>query len=71
MIFGVIVSGYFMTKYHPSARQVAALVASAKYVYAIGLILVMFANCDFNADLPGTRLPDGRCAIFIYLVLFL
>lgn len=60
MIFGVLLSGFFMMKYHPSARKVAALVASAKYVYAFGLILVMFANCDFNMDLPGTRQPDGR-----------
>lgn len=60
MIFGVLVSGYFMMKYHPTARQVAALVATSKYVYAVGLLLVMLANCDFNEDLPGTRQPDGR-----------
>lgn len=52
-----------MMKYHPSARQVAALVAGSKYVYAAGLLVIMCANCGFNADLPGTLKTDGRYEI--------
>lgn len=61
MILGVLLSGYLMKRYKPSARVVAALVAATKYVYAVGLLLVMFAGtCHFNGDLPGTLQKDGR-----------
>lgn len=61
MIFGVLLSGYLMKRYHPSSSKVAAFVAISKYVYAIGLIVVMvLSDCGFMSDLPGTMQTDGR-----------
>ena len=60
MVFGVLLSGYVMTKYRPSARKVTSFVAVTKYVYAFGMLLVMLADCGFENDLPGTLTADGR-----------
>ena len=38
MIFGVLLSGWYLTKYEPNARRVAALVASTKFIYSFGKI---------------------------------
>ncbi len=61
MIFGVLLSGYLMKKFHPSSGQVAAFVAGSKYVYAFGLLVIMLiSDCDFMSDLPGKMQLDGR-----------
>ena len=60
MILGVLVSSYLMTKYRPTARKVAALVFASKYIYAFGLLALMFCTCSFSNDLPGQLEPDGR-----------
>ncbi|XP_057381266.1 solute carrier organic anion transporter family member 74D-like isoform X1 [Daphnia carinata] len=60
MIFGVLLSGYLMKKYHPSSGQVAAIVAVSKYVYAFGLLLIMLlSDCNFMSDLPGSLQMNG------------
>ena len=60
MIFGVLLSGFFMSRYRPSARAVAAYVAASKFIYAFGLLYIMLFNCGFENDLPGTLTADGR-----------
>lgn len=63
MVFGVLLSGYVMTKYRPGARKVSSFVAVTKYIYAFGILLVMLANCGFENDLPGTLTADGSLSL--------
>ncbi len=61
MIVGVLVSGYLMKRYRPTARQVAALVLGSKFIYAFGLMGLMLLNCPFDGDFPGQwDLIDNR-----------
>jgi len=60
MIFGVLVSGFLMSRYRPSARSVAAFVAASKFIYAFGVLFVVMFNCGFENDLPGTLTANGR-----------
>lgn len=60
MIFGVILSGYWMKRYRPTSTQVAAIVAASKYIYAFGLLVIMLiADCGFMSDLPGVLQTNG------------
>lgn len=60
MIFGVLLSGFFMSRYRPTSGRVSFFIAVTKFVYALGLLLAMLLNCGFENDLPGTLTADGR-----------
>ena len=49
-----------MSRYRPSARTVAAYVALSKFIYALVILLLMFLNCGYENDLPGTLSTNGR-----------
>ena len=60
MIFGVLLSGYLMSRYRPKSGVVSLFIALTKYIYALGLLVVMLINCGFENDLPGILTADGR-----------
>ena len=60
MIFGVLLSGFLMSRYRPKSGVVSFFIALTKYVYAFGLLLIMLVNCGFENDLPGTLTVNGR-----------
>ncbi|XP_014208402.1 solute carrier organic anion transporter family member 3A1-like [Copidosoma floridanum] len=52
MGLGIIVSGFFIIKFKPNARFVAAWIAFTAVAYAIGMGILMFVGCTMN-DFTG------------------
>ncbi|KAI1285073.1 Solute carrier organic anion transporter family member 3A1 [Halotydeus destructor] len=67
MGIGIFASGIYMRKYKPSARFVAAWIAMAALLYAIGMVILMFLGCPLvdivglNAGTSSANTSEPTC----------
>lgn len=48
MGIGIIVSGFVLLKFNPSARSVAAWIAFTALMYSLGMAILMFIGCSLD-----------------------
>lgn len=64
MGLGIIISGVFIIRVKPNARFVAAWIACAAALYAIGMGILMFVGCPMN-DLADLRHDDKGALVSV------
>lgn len=64
MGIGIFISGIVILKLKPTARSVAAWIAFTAFVYACGMVILMFVGCNMN-DFAGLKTNSSQTtAIF-------